>query len=49
MLDVEVDLVGDLGALSGFSGLNRKEGRDGDDKEREKELCVHALLSEFVD
>lgn len=41
MLDVEVDLVSDLGALGGFSGLNREKGSDGDDKEGEEELCVH--------
>ena len=38
MLDVEVDLVRDLGALRSIRGLCREEGREGDDEEGEEEF-----------
>ena len=37
MLDVEEDLVGDLGALRSLDGLGAEEGRDGDEEEAERE------------
>ena len=44
MLDVEVDLVRDLGALCGLDALRAEECRDGDEEEAQRETAEYHFV-----
>lgn len=44
MLDVEVDLVRDLGALCGLDALRAEERRDGDEEEAQRETAEYHFV-----
>lgn len=44
MLDVEVDLVRDFGALCGLDALRAEERRDGDEEEAQRETAEYHFV-----